>query len=66
MPQCAGPNNLAAFLREHDGIEGLEDWLVQHDPNAKMFESAADDNRCRKRESLWGQLWTRLCRRGSQ
>jgi hypothetical protein len=66
MPQCCGPNNLGAFLREHGDLEGLAKWLGQHDPNAKMTESVANDNRPRKRVGLWGQFWTRLRRRDGQ
>jgi hypothetical protein len=66
MPQCAGPNNLAAFLREHGGLEGLAKWLGQHDSSATVGESEANDNRPRKRAGIWRQLWIRLRRHGSQ
>ena len=58
MPQCAGPNNLAAFLREHGDLEGLAQRLGQQDQGAQMIESAANDNRSRKRVDLWRRLWT--------
>lgn len=60
MPQCAGPNNLAAFLREHGGLEGLAKLIGERDPGARTTESEANDNRPRKRVRLWRQLWTRL------
>jgi hypothetical protein len=65
MPQCAGPNSLAAFLREHS-LEELAKWLGQNDRSAKIIESAANDNRSRKRLGLWRQLWARLRRHGSE
>jgi hypothetical protein len=64
MPKCAGPNNLAAFLREHS-LEELAKWLGQHDRSAKIM-SAANDNRSRRRLGLWRQIWARLRRHGSE
>jgi hypothetical protein len=66
MPQCAGPNNLAAFLREHGGLEGLAKLLGEHDPSAEIVESEANDNRPPKRVGLLRLLWARFCRRDSQ
>jgi len=66
VPQCAGPNNLAAFLRDHGGLEGLAQWQDERDRSAKIIESAANDNRTRRRLGLWRQFWSRLRREGSE
>ena len=58
MPQCAGPNNFAAFLREHGGLERLAKLLGERDPSARATESEANDNRPPKRVGLLRQLWT--------
>jgi hypothetical protein len=65
MPQCAGPNNLAAFLREHS-LEDLAKWVGQHGRSAKIIKSAANDNKTHRRLGLWRQIWARLCRHGSE
>lgn len=45
----------------HGGIDGLAGELGQHDPNAKLYELAANENEPRTRAGLWWRLLSCDC-----
>ncbi len=46
-------DDLDAILRDHGGLVGLARKLGQVDPNALLYEPAANENEPRERVGLW-------------
>lgn len=51
------PDDLHTLLYERGGLEGLARELGQHDPAARLYEPAANEN---KPVGLWRRLIDRL------
>jgi len=52
-------NHLDTLLREYGGLDGLARELGQHDPNARYWEPAANEN---APPSLWKQFLAAILR----
>ncbi len=53
---AAKPDDLETLLCGRGGLDGPAGELGQHDPSAKLYELAANDNERRKRVGLWEQF----------
>lgn len=58
-------DDFEAFLNEHGGLQGLARELGQQDPNAWLYEPAANDDEPPKRALSWRRVLGFLLRRSA-